>query len=228
MRKSAQFLVLVLLFVFAVVTAHAQSDDKKFEVGGQFSVLRVPTQTVTTTGAAFGLAINEQGNTDYGFGGRFGYRLSKYFTLEAEGNFFPRDGVLEAGKKTQGFFGVKAGKRFDNIGVFVKARPGFVHYSRGDYQFTGPCIAVFPQPIGCYQPAATTNFAADLGGVFEYYPTRRTIIRFDAGDTIVHLPARNVAAFQTNATTAFTLVVVPRSSEAQNHFQASVGFGFRF
>ncbi len=228
MRKSASVLVLVLLFVFAVVTAQAQSDDKKFEVGGQFSVLHSPTQTVTTTGTAFGLAMNEHGHTDYGFGGRFGYRLSKYFTLEAEGNFFPRDGVLEAGKKTQGFVGVKAGKRFDNFGLFVKARPGFVHYSRGDYQFTGGCVAIFPPPIGCFQPVAETNFATDLGGVFEYYPTKRTIIRFDAGDTIVHLPARNVAAFQTNAPTVFTLVVVPRSSEGQNHFQASVGFGFRF
>ena len=228
MRKSASFLVLVLLFVFAVVTAQAQSDDKKFEVGGQFSVLRVPTQTVTTAISGSGLAINEQRNTDYGFGGRFGYRLAKYFTLEGEGNFFPRDGVLEAGKKTQGFFGVKAGKRFDSVGVFAKARPGFVHYSRGDYQFTGPCVAIFPQPIGCYQPRGETNFATDLGGVFEFYPTKRTIIRFDAGDTIVHLPARNVAAFQTNAPTIFTLVVVPRSSEVQNHFQASVGFGFRF
>jgi|SRR5436190_4748722 len=227
LKKSASFVVLFVLFAFGAVATCAQSDDKKFEVGGQFSVLRVPTQTVTGT-AGSGLAINEHGNTNYGFGGRFGYRLSKYFTLEGEGNFFPHDGVLDAGKKTQAFFGVKAGKRLENFGLFAKARPGFVHYSRGDYQFTGPCIAVFPPPIGCYQPVGRTSFAIDLGGVFEYYPTKRTIIRFDAGDTVVHLPVRNVAAFQTNTTTGLSLVVISAPSETKHHFQSSVGFGFRF
>src|SRR6185295_14071423 len=142
------------------------------------------------------------------------------FMLEAEGNFFPRDSVLDGGKKTQGFFGVKAGKRFEKFGVFAKARPGFVNYSRGDYQFAGACIAVFPPPIGCYQPVSRTNFAIDVGGVFEYYPSKRTIVRFDVGDTIVHLPARNVGAFQTNATSIFSLVVIPAGPETRHHFQS--------
>jgi hypothetical protein len=226
MRKSASCLVLVLFFTVGLIEVNAQSDDKKFEVGGQFSVLRVPQQTVTVSGS--GLATNELGNTNYGFGGRFGYRLSKYFTLEAEGNFFPHDGVLDAGRKFQGFFGVKAGKRFEKVGLFAKARPGFVNYSRGDYQSVGVCIAVFPPPIGCYQPVSRTNFAIDLGGVFEYYPTKRTIIRFDAGDTMVRLPNRNVAAFQTNTPTPFSLVVIPAAAETRHHFQGGVGFGFRF
>jgi hypothetical protein len=227
MRKSASCLVLVLFFTVGLIEVNAQSDDQKFEVGGHFSALRVPTQTVTVVGS--GLATNENGNTNYGFGGRFGYRVSKYFTLEAEGNFFPHDGVLDAGRKIQGFFGVKAGKRFEKMGVFAKARPGFVRYSRGDYREPGgPCVAVFPQPIGCFQALGKARFAADLGGVFEYYPTKRTIIRFDAGDTIVRLPARNIAAFQTNTGSVLSLVVIPAPAETRNHFQASAGFGFRF
>ncbi len=235
MRKSASFLVLVLFFALALVEVHAQSDDQKFEVGGQFSVLRVPTRSISVTTlpcfvppCPFTTVTNENRDTNYGFGGRFGYRLSEYFTLEAEGNFFPGDGVLDGRSKTQAFFGVKAGKRLEKFGVFAKARPGLVHYSRGDYQFAGACIAVFPQPIGCYTPAATTNFAADVGGVFEYYPSKRTIIRFDAGDTIVHQAPRNVVALQTNPTTIFSLVVVSAPSETRHHFQSSVGFGFRF
>jgi hypothetical protein len=226
LKKSVHCLFIGVLLAVGVVAVQAQSDEKKFEVGGQFSVLRVPTQTVTVVGS--GQAITENSDTNYGFGGRFGYRLTKYFTLEGEGNFFPRDGVLDGGKKTQGFFGVKAGKRFQSVGVFAKAKPGFVHYSRGDYQFTGPCISVFPPPIGCFQPVGRTHFAADLGGVFEFYPTTRTIIRFDAGDTLVRLPFRNVAAFQTNATSPLTLVVISAPAETRNHFQASAGFGFRF
>jgi hypothetical protein len=236
MKKSTSCLGLLVLFALGVVTAHAQSDDMKFEVGGQFSVLRVPTGiiSVTTTPCIVApcpitIVRTDHRDTNYGFGGRFGYRQSKYFTLEGEGNFFPHDGVLDAGRKIQGFFGVKAGKRFEKIGVFAKARPGFVRYSRGDYREPGgPCIAVFPQPIGCFQALGETRFAADLGGVFEYYPTKRTIIRFDAGDTIVRLPARNVAAFQTNTASFLSLVVTPAPAETRNHFQASAGFGFRF
>jgi hypothetical protein len=235
MRKSASFLVLVLFFAFGLVAVRAQSDDQKFEVGGQFSVLRVPTRSISVTTFPCVVApcpttivTNQNRDSNYGFGGRFGYRVSEYLTLEAEGNFFPSDGVLDDGKKVQGFFGVKAGKRLEKFGVFAKARPGFARYSRGDYQAVGGCIAVFPPPIGCFQPVARTNFAIDLGGVFEYYPTKRTIIRFDAGDTIVRLPARNVAAFQTNPSTVFTLVVVPAAAETKHNFQAGVGFGFRF
>ena len=235
MRKSASFLALVLFFAFGLTAARAQSDDKKFEVGGQFSVLRVPRRSisVTTTPCIVApcpttIVTTQNRDSNYGFGGRFGYRASEYLTLEAEGNFFPRDGVLDDGKKTQGFFGVKAGKRFDKLGVFAKARPGFARYSRGDYQAVGGCIAVFPPPIGCFQPVATTNFAIDLGGVFEYYPTKRTIIRFDAGDTMVRLSARNAVAFQASPATIFSLVVVPTAAETRHHFQSSVGFGFRF
>ena len=43
LKKSASFVVLFVLLAFGAVATRAQSDDKKFEVGGQFSVLRVPT-----------------------------------------------------------------------------------------------------------------------------------------------------------------------------------------
>lgn len=224
-KKTASCLALFVLFAFCVVQARAQSGDKRFEVGGQFSVLRVPTRIVTASGST--LVANEGRDTNYGFGGRFGYRLSKYFTLEAEGNFFHRDNLLDDGRKVQGFFGVKAGKRFQKVGVFAKARPGFVRYSRGDYRFVAPCIALFPPPIGCFQPVARTDFAIDVGGVFEYYPSKRTIIRFDAGDTIVRFPDRNASAFQTNSP-VFSLVVLPTAAGTKHHFQSSVGFGFRF
>jgi hypothetical protein len=62
--------------------------------------------------------------------------------------------------KTSLLIGTKTGKRFDSFGVFGKARAGMWHFG-GSY------------------------FATDLGGVLEYYPTRRTVIRIDLGDTIL-------------------------------------------
>ena len=224
LKTLARSLVLLILFCLSSVSLRAQSDEKKFEVGGQFSALRVPTTSITTV--AGGFASTESPETNYGFGGRFGYQLSKYFTLEAEGNFFPRDRDLDGGRKVQALFGVKAGKRFEKFGIFAKARPGFIRYERGDYVFgSGGCVAVFPPPLGCFRPVARTNFALDLGGVFELYPSKRTIIRFDAGDTMVHLPTRNVAAFQTNGSSS---VVISAPPETKHNFQGGIGFGFRF
>jgi hypothetical protein len=213
-------LALLLLFAPGFCVVHAQSDDKKFEVGGQVSVLSTATHSVT------GLTLNEDRKNVAGFGGRFGYNFSKYFALEAEVNFFPRDRDLEGGRKIQGLFGVKAGKRFDKIGIFAKARPGFIRFERGDYVFgTGGCITVFPPPLACFQSRATTNFAFDVGGVVEVYPSKNTLIRFDGGDTMIRFDQRNVAA---TSDVFAGLVAFPVPAETKHNLQASAGFGFRF
>jgi hypothetical protein len=227
-------LLAAVLTVFSLHSqqARAQSDEKKMEVGGQVSFLRVPTLTVNSTGVVCvttpcpsnSFTISQE--TVPGFGGRLGYNFSRYVGIETEGNFFPRDRDHEGGRKTQGLFGVKAGTRFDKAGIFAKARPGFVRFSRGDYQLgTGACVAVFPPPIGCFQPVAKTNFAIDLGGVVELYPSQNTIARFDAGDTIIRFGARSVAA---SSSALNGLVVIPVAAETNHNFQASFGFGYRF
>jgi hypothetical protein len=193
LKRTAWLVATIALFIIAAQDVRSQTSERKFEVGGQFSLLRLisrtgtvavlpcigplPCPTVTT--------FAEGRETEPGFGGRIGYNFSKYVAVEAEGNFFPRDRDFDGGRKTQGLFGVKAGKRFDKFGIFAKARPGFVRFAKGDYQPVGACIAIFPPPLACFAPLARTNFAFDLGGVVELYPTKRTIVRFDAGDTVI-------------------------------------------
>ncbi|MEP6741441.1 MAG: outer membrane beta-barrel protein [bacterium] len=222
--KKSLLLLTAIMTVFSLCNqkVRAQSEEKRLEVGGQFSFIQVPVRTVDSTG--FGLSSSQE--TVPGFGGRIGFNFSRHVGIEAEGNFFPRDRDREGGRKIQGLFGVKAGKRFNQGGLFAKARPGFVHFSRGDYQpGTGGCAAVFPPPIGCFQPVAKTSFAFDLGGVGELYPSKNTIVRFDAGDTIVRFGARRVAA---RSTSLNGLVVVPVAAETKHNLQASFGFGYRF
>ncbi|MBO0720528.1 MAG: hypothetical protein J2P41_06890 [Blastocatellia bacterium] len=89
---------------------------------------------------------------------RFAYNLTRYLALESELNFFSRD--FSGAARYQGQFGAKTGLRYERFGIFAKARPGFVK---------------------TYEK----QFSMDLGGVLELYPARRTIIRFDVGDTIV-------------------------------------------
>ena len=222
-----------LLFINSreINSQSAHANGRGFEVGAQFSVIRLTSPTPTSRElprvpcAQPPCPTYVFANGRAGFGGRFAYNFSQNVALEAEGNFFPQDRELNNGRKLQALFGVKAGKRFDKAGLFAKARPGFVRYEKGDYRPTPGlvCAATDPPPLACFTSLARTRFAFDLGGVVEFYPSRHTIIRFDAGDTIIRFEKRQVAVFG-----AGDRGVIPVTAETTNNFQASVGIGYRF
>src|SRR5262245_62380781 len=64
--------------------------------------------------------------------------------------------------------------RSEKASIFGKIRPVFLHF--GENTLDIPFAPSIP---------TTTEFALDVGGVFEVYPTRRVAFRFDVGDTIV-------------------------------------------
>jgi len=216
-----------LIFVIALLSispsiilpaggVRAQSDTPKREVGVLFSVLGIND--------ANGLS-DLFPRTEVGVGGRFDYNLKPYLALEAELNFFPRDfrkftTNFTGGRMIEGLFGVKAGIRRKRFGVFGKFRPGFesssgaeiAHFLNGN----GPDPR---NPFG-FERVRATQLALDVGGVFEWYPTRRTIVRFDAGDTIVRYPGIQFIQFPQG---------IPILETIYTHkAQFSVGFGFRF
>ena len=124
------------------------------------------------------------------------------------------------------------GKRFKNFGVFAKGRPGVLYASKGDL-FVGPtavCPAVFPPPSGCFQTRSLSSFALDVGGVVEFYPTQRTLVRVDVGDTMIRRGDRNVSGdFNSGGALSFLFLAVTRvPAETTHSLQASVGVGFRF
>ena len=137
-------------------------------------------------------------------------------------SYFPRDGFLEGGRKTQGLFGVRVGKRFEHVGVYAKARPGFLRLSRGEFRRRPGVVCVVPSPV-CYESRPTTSFAFDAGGVVELYPSRQTFVRFDAGDTMVRTKQRLAPA-----RTGGGVFVIDVEGETTHNFQGGVGFGFRF
>lgn len=154
--------------------AQAQSEPPKFEVGGQFSLLNFDPKL-----------LDRSRRNEVGGGGRFTFNFHKYVAAEAQFDYFPQSDterignitLTQFGSKAVGVFGVKAGVRKKNFGIFGKARPGFIHFSAvpGIFCVASPC----PQP-------AKTNFAFDVGGVIEFYPSKRAVLRFDAGDLIIH------------------------------------------
>jgi Outer membrane protein beta-barrel domain len=199
---------------FATTLAYAQSSDvPKVEVGALFTLNR----------------LRDLSETDTGMGLRVGYNISNGIAVEGEFNYFPgglTDFLRPAGlpntvysqNRTQGLFGVKyIPLRADKFGIGGKLRPGFVRFNGdggGVVSATFGCVSGTPSastPFICQIAAGKTNFAMDLGGVFEYYPARRIVTRFDLGATIIRFgPSLGNDGF--NST----------------NLQMSAGIGFRF
>ena len=201
MIRFASFVFVICAFAFLVTTAAAQTTDSeppRFEVGGQFSMLN------------FDVFDNfaDRRRNEFGGGGRFTVNLNRYIAAEAQVDYFPNQnhvliGPIDLklwGTKTVAVFGAKGGVRNDRFGVFGKARPGFIHFS--DVLGFG-CLFSSPCP-----QLKKTVFAFDVGGVVEYYPSRRTVLRFDLGDTIIRHDQRLLGT--------------------SHSLQLSVGAGFRF
>jgi hypothetical protein len=217
-HKRLTVILGLLCLWFCSVEAPAQSDDlPKVELGAQFTSITKPSY----------------GSTEPGFGGRFTFNLNRSVALEAVGNFFPHDcnycsgGTSfgdNAGNITQGLFGVKVGKRFQKWGLFGKARAGVVSFSKGDSQF----VLATPNGYSVVQNRAT-HFAADLGGVVEFYPSKRLVTRFEAGDTLIHYGQRQTNSLIFNPTTgAPGLMPFTTRSEIRHNFQFAAGVGWRF
>jgi len=219
MKKLLATAVTLLWLSFGLMEAKAQSDElPKFEVGVHFT--------------SFTKSDINNGVTEPGFGGRFTYNLNRSVALEAVGNFFPqscsfcgRDGDNN-GNITQGFFGVKAGKRFDKWGLFAKARPGVVSFSKGDNTIvSNGGTGSFPFE---FRQRRLNNFALDLGAVLEFYPSKRLVTRFEAGDTLIHYGQRQTNALSIDPTGSLILVPVTMPSQTRHNFQFTAGVGWRF
>jgi hypothetical protein len=203
MGKITCYGIAVVVILLALTNAQAQSDLRRYELGGQFSILRFDAFT----------RFSERRRTEVGGGGRFTFNFNRHVAAEAQVDFFPhtdieRIGTIDVptwGSKSLAVFGIKAGGRNKRVGVFGKVRPGFIHFGDAPGLI---CIASALNP--CPPSIRRTVFSLDVGGVFEYYPSPRTVIRFDLGDTIIYQDKRQ-GLLQTS-----------------HSLQTSIGMGFRF
>jgi hypothetical protein len=189
-----------------------QHDAPKVEVGGHF----------TTLEARFPDCFGPCGATSAGGGARVGYNVTDYFGLEGEVNFFPQRIAL--GRATQAQFGAKAGKRWRKFGLFAKARPGFVSLSEV-FTLVGETLVTAFNGQQFFLPdfanRRRTLFAADVGGAFELYPSRRLLVRVDAGDTLIRYRGR-----ETRTPSGFTARDLPDG--VAHNFQLTTGVAYRF
>jgi hypothetical protein len=216
---------------------HGQSDVPKFEISPQFSFLSLnkPTPIIghTDVGGILGHQDPQDiiGHADNaGIGVRFTYNATRNVALEAVGNFIvghaDQQGIV-GHSDNNGFqiqVGPKIGKRFENFGIFGKARPGIIHFSKvsrliGTETFRSN--AGLPATVvGVFSTESRTYFSTDVGGVVEYYPSRPIVIRFDLGDTIIQYGTRSGLSL------SGTIIQLP--AETKHNLQFSAGVGFRF
>ena len=200
MLRKSLFTVAALLLLLAPSGASAQTDEHKFEVGAVFT--------------AIGAEALDQSSK--GLGARFAYNFNEHFALDTEAAFFPRRhlGNSQTGQNVQGFAGIKAGARSKYVGVFGKARPGLM--SIGDSISGFDC-----DQQGFFNTCRPerSHLALDVGVVAEVYPTSRSIIRVDAGDTIIRFRQAGRNVFQGTQVS---------STDVSHNFQFSIGFGYRF
>lgn len=215
MNRTSFLTAVISVFLLHSAALSQSQDLPKFELAGEFTTL-------------------ERGGfddrTEAGLGGRFTYNLNKTFSLEAAGYFFPREcfGCANNGRVIQAVGGLKAGKRFDSWGIFGKARPGIVSFSDGQFNIfpTGP---VTPTSMFEIQGSRVTSFATDIGAVLEFYPSKRIVTRFDAGDTIIYFTRRTTNNFRFDPLTNSVFigpVTTPARTTHSFQFIASVGFRF--
>jgi hypothetical protein len=217
MRMNKRLVIATLLFILIVqAVVFAQTDEPpRYEVAAEFTTLNRDEFART--------------RVEPGIGARFTFNFNKNFAIEGavHGSFNDCFNCQPSGHVFDLFGGIKAGKRYKSWGIFAKARPGDVSFPSGRFKIiqTGT-TGSFPFQ---FQAIGLDSFAADLGGVVEFYPSRRIVTRFDAGDTIIHFSRRtdNGLSFDP-ATGMYTIVPFTTPAKTTHNFQFVASVGFRF
>ena len=162
-------LLLGALGCAAVPVVRGQSPSSRFEVGGQFSDIKL---------------IDTSGNASFspGFGGRFDWNVTPRIAVDAQIDFFPRSypsSQQQGGRMFQFLAGVRG--RFvqrRRYAIYGLARPGFTYSSRAITSFTAATTAGSQSSL-LITPnfGGATFFTLDLGGGVEFYPSDRWILR---------------------------------------------------
>jgi hypothetical protein len=212
----AVILACVVLSVVLPTKIFAQ-ETPKVEFGAHVTTLSL---------GDFKLQVPDLSKSERGAGGRVTVNFNKNVSLEAEYNIFPSDfritvpqlnqlvtRRLTRDRVNQFLLGVKAGARSNRFGIFAKIRPGFVDTSVQDETNN-------PNPALSSIFRTSSGLALDFGGVFEFYPTRNTMLRFDVSDLIIR--------YETKFINGGTTLRQDTRKFTTHNLQLSAGVGLRF
>jgi len=146
-----------------------------------------------------GVHLHKLDEAPFGIGVRFFLNFTGYAAMDSEFTHYPANPSGNFGETTA-MAGLKSGWRGDRIGIFAKSRGGLWHFGGRFFDL---------------RLNRKTIPAADLGGVLEYYPSPRTAVRIDLGDTILFYGDQSLLGFTGHLGTV-------------HNFQPGFGLSFRF
>ncbi|HEU5410645.1 MAG TPA: hypothetical protein VFU57_06470 [Candidatus Acidoferrales bacterium] len=240
----------VLFFAAAIFPSLARAqgfvDDSKWEIGGHYALLHLPSQCSSATCET----INN------GLGANLTYNFSRWLGFDSEMNFFQSNGdeptAITGGNVTEGLFGFRLGPTTRKWGFYSIVRPGFVSFSRvldmdaavaglaptgGAAKFAGtalPGANANPLPVNGggvpqfsatlrYQAGTVSNPLAVMGF------TSATYFAFNYGEAIEWRPTRHAAL---RFDVGDTIVAYPGATIGtplhQHNFQISQAIIIRF
>ncbi len=141
-------------------------DEPRYSFGAQFVSMNFPLERASCSNC-------KQFFPGYGFD--FNYRLAKYAYFDSVANIFPGSGSSgQHGAAQEALVGLKLGPTLEHWGLFFNLRNGFIHYDK----------ALVPDGSTSYE--STWRYALDLGGTVEFYASRNSTLRLNAGTTLIH------------------------------------------
>ena len=176
---------LCLLLVLFCSALGAAAGAEKYELGIQLT----------------GMHLHKIDEVPFGIGVRFHYNLLPLLASDVELSHYPQNSSGNFGETTA-LFGVRFGTHLDRLGVFGKARSGWIHFGGGYFDL---------------RLDRKTHAILDTGGMVEYYPSAHTFLRIDASDVVIYYGSARLF----NRPNPDPLGTV-------HNFQPGFGFGFRF
>lgn len=128
------------------------------------------------------LALSYPNQTRSGLGGWFAHEVFDHVGVDAAFSIFPADDTRTR-RLVQLLAGGRAGLGGDRLEAFGRIRPGLTRFSQRFFAPDIACILIFPPPDACL--IRSVNFTIDIGGTVQLFPTRRAVIRVDAGDSLI-------------------------------------------
>ena len=148
-----------------------------------------------------GMHLHKLDETPVSIGLRWNHRLYRLFESDAavgyagktSGNHF---------RVTTALLGVRSGKLFQRLALFVTARAGAIHFANG---------------LQSRELDRRTHGMVQIRGNLEIYTARRTFLSIDLGDSVVYYGAARIMDRPN-----------PDALGTVHNFQPGIGFGIRF
>ncbi|MGA9672758.1 MAG: hypothetical protein WBQ94_26310, partial [Terracidiphilus sp.] len=160
---------------------------------------RVPDRSAWDIGAAFSLQPRTEPDWEFmnpyptlgiwgswNFSRHLSWDTSLMHTGRNPGQYMFSD-EQAGGRAFEALTGAKIGIRRDHMGYFAKVRGGTITFGETERQVSFLSSGAFQVDLGMF-----TNPVLDVGGVYEVYPSRHTILRADAGSATIFYQPKNI------------------------------------